>query len=344
VILACTGTLVLTWRRMAPLTVLAISALCFCLYQAVGYRHQDLPFALIVGLYTVSVRKGVVVSAVASAAMVFGAVGADSIRAGVTLDNFDDHLFAYSLALGAACALGYAVQLTQARHELLREQASRLASEHATHEREVLAQEHARIARELHDVVAHQVSVITALAAGAGRVLDTEPGRVHWALNSIEAAGREALTEMRRMLSVLRPNADRALTEPQPGLDRLPDLLARTERAGLPVVLHREGTRPLPAGIDVCAYRIVQEALTNVLKHAGPARAEVSLHYTATDLRLSISDTGRGMAPRPSSGSSGHGLIGMRERAALVGGELTVASGRPSGVVVTARLPIGLAP
>jgi signal transduction histidine kinase len=337
--LAAVGGLSLVWRRSAPMIVLLVSAASFCVYQALDYPHPALPFAVLIALYTVAARSGTLVPAVAGGILVISAVGADVRRKGWPTADYDDALFAYSLSVGAACALGYAVQLSRARTRLLREQAAALASEHAAHEQQVLQLEQARIARELHDVIAHQVSLVTALAAGAKRVFDAEPELARDALNSIEVAGREALTEMRRLLHVLRADTGDVGRVPQPGLEQLPALVAQTATAGLPVQLSVAGLpRPLPAGVDMCAYRIVQEALTNTLKHAGPAKASVRVTYLQTSLELDIRDDGRGMCANP---TVGNGLIGMQERAALLGGWIAVGAGPSGGVEVSVALPTG---
>ncbi len=187
-------------------------------------------------------------------------------------------------------------------------------------------------------MIAHQVCVITALAAGADRLILTEPQRAKQALNSIEAAGRQALTEMRALLRVLRTDPAEAGRAPQPGLTQLPSLVEQMNLAGLPVRLGIEGQpRPLPVSVEVTAYRIVQQALTNTLKHAGPAHAEVLVRYRPQLLELDIHDDGRGM---PADPQTGHGLIGMRERATLAGGCLLVGAGPAGGTRVLAKLPI----
>jgi signal transduction histidine kinase len=241
------------------------------------------------------------------------------------------------MAIGAACALGYAVQLSQARIQLMQAREAWLEAEYAGREQRMLQQEQARIARELHDVIAHQVCVITALAAGADRLIVTEPQRARPVLNAIEASGREALTEMRALLRVLRTDPTEANRAPQPGLAQLPALAEQMKQAGLPVGLSIEGQpRPLPVPVEVNAYRIVQQALTNSLKHAGPAHADVRVRYRPTVLELDICDDGCGLPETP---QAGHGLIGMRERAALVGGCLLVGAGPAGGARVVASLP-----
>jgi signal transduction histidine kinase len=202
--------------------------------------------------------------------------------------------------------------------------------------REAVVEERARIARELHDVVAHNVSMMVVQAGAERRVVDV--GATHEVLETIEQIGRGALTEMRRLVGMLRSDAPDPLT-PQPGLDDLPTLVTQVREAGLPVELHVDGERrTLPAGIELSAYRIVQEALTNALKHAGDARAEVHVRYGRESLELEIVDDGAGGAARAASG--GHGLVGMRERVALYGGRLDAGRRASGGFSVRVLLPI----
>ena len=204
--------------------------------------------------------------------------------------------------------------------------------------REAVVEERARIARELHDAIAHNVSMMVVQAGAERRVLEGERGPTRDVLETIERIGRGALTEMRRLVGMLRSDAGDPLA-PQPGLNDLPTLVTQVREAGLPVALHVDGERrELPVGIELSAYRIVQEALTNALKHAGEAHASVRVHYGADSLELEIVDDGGGAAAPVSSG--GHGLVGMRERVALYGGRLD-AGRRPSGgFAVRVLLPI----
>jgi signal transduction histidine kinase len=199
--------------------------------------------------------------------------------------------------------------------------------------------ERTRIARELHDIVAHAVSLIVVQAGAAEPVVEEDPSFAREALRAIRTTGAGALAEMRRMVVVLREGDEPDLLAPQPGVQALPELLAQARAGGLPATLLVEGTAaPLPAGLDLVVYRIVQEALSNVRKHAAASRAEVRLAYHPDRLCLEISDDGRGEGSGPSAG--GHGLIGMRERATLYGGRLE-ASGVPgSGFTVRAVLPL----
>jgi signal transduction histidine kinase len=204
--------------------------------------------------------------------------------------------------------------------------------------REAVVEERARIARELHDVIAHHVSMIVLQAGAERRVLDGANSSTREVLETVERTGRSALTEMRRLLGMLRADANEPLA-PQPGLTDVPTLVTQLREAGLPVDLQVEGERrELPVGIELSAYRIVQEALTNALKHAGEARASVNIRYRSDSLELEIIDDGTGAAAQVSSG--GHGLVGMRERVALYGGRLD-AGRRPSGgFAVRVLLPI----
>jgi signal transduction histidine kinase len=215
-----------------------------------------------------------------------------------------------------------------------------LEREHEMREKEALAEERARIARELHDLVAHNVSVMVVQAGVERHSLPDDQAATRETLSSIEQAGRQALVEARRLLGVLRRDGEAEGLEPQPSIDQVGTLVEQVERAGLPVTLTVAGDRaPLPAGVDLCAYRIVQEALTNALKHAGPARAEVTLSYAPNGLDVDVRDDGRGNGSTNGDGA-GHGLIGMRERVALYGGTLQTGPVDGGGFHVHAHLPL----
>jgi signal transduction histidine kinase len=205
--------------------------------------------------------------------------------------------------------------------------------------REAVVEERARIARELHDAIAHHVSMMVVQAGAERRVLEPERGGTREVLQTIEQIGRGALTEMRRLVGMLRSDGDEPLA-PQPGLDDIPLLVTQVREAGLPVELHVEGERrELPAGIELSAFRIVQEALTNALKHAGDARATVRVRYGDDSLELEIVDDGAGVAAARASGS-GHGLVGMRERVALYGGRFDASRRAEGGFAVRVLLPV----
>jgi signal transduction histidine kinase len=234
----------------------------------------------------------------------------------------------------------FAVRGRQLKAEALAARAELLEREQALRANEAVAEERARIARELHDLVAHNVSVMV-VQAGAERVaLGDEHASTRAALASIEQSGRQALAEARRLLGVLRRNGDGEGLAPQPSIEHIDVLVEQIERAGLPVHLSIEGERAaLPAGVDLCAYRIVQEGLTNALKHAGPAHAEVLLRYEPLGLEVEVRDDGRGNGSTNGDGA-GHGLIGMRERVALYGGSLATGPGDGGGFEIRAHLPL----
>lgn len=223
----------------------------------------------------------------------------------------------------------------------LRARAARLEAERDALAREAVAEERARIARELHDVVAHSVSVMTVQAGGVRRLLTADQARERAALTAIEETGRRALTEMRRMVSVMRSGGQSAGLEPQPGVATLTNLVNEVREAGLPVTLDLAPTAgSLPAGLDLSVYRIVQEGLTNVMKHAGPAHAWVSVEVQGAGVDVVIEDDGAGTS---GANGEGHGLIGMRERVAVYGGKLETGPRAGGGFRIHARLPIDTA-
>jgi signal transduction histidine kinase len=233
-----------------------------------------------------------------------------------------------------------AVRGRQLRADALAARAELLEREHELRANEAVAEERARIARELHDLVAHNVSVMVVQAGAERHALGPEQESTREALTSIEQAGRQALVEARRLLGMLRRKDDGSELEPQPSVDHIDVLVEQIERAGLPVTLAVEGEQaPLPAGVDLCAYRIVQEGLTNALKHAGPAHAEVVLRYAPRALDVEVRDDGHGPA-RANGDGAGHGLIGMRERVALYGGALEAGARDGGGFAIHAHLPL----
>jgi signal transduction histidine kinase len=248
------------------------------------------------------------------------------------------------VVMGPAWAgIWLAGRLVRAREQdarRLRELAQALERERVEEARLAVAEERTRIARELHDVVAHAMSTIV-LEAGAERVnLDDGQASARKALHSIERTGREALAEMRRLVGVLRTEEDEPELFPQPSLTHLGLLIEQLDRAGLAVELRVVGkAAQLAPGLDISAYRIVQEALTNVLKHGGDARAKVVVTYGDRTLEIEVADDGRGGTPN----GGGHGIVGMRERVALFGGSLEAAGRDGGGFVVRARLPLGKA-
>ena len=248
--------------------------------------------------------------------------------------------------LGGAWLLGRALRGRGQRAAQLEQRAARLEAEQQAQAKAAVAAERARIARELHDVIAHSVSVMVIQAGAAEQLLAQTPQRARGPLLAVQDTGRQTITELRRLLGILRADGQELSLAPQPGLASLDLLLAEMREAGLPVQLRVEGQPgPLPPGVDLAAYRIVQEALTNTLRHAGPAHADVLVRYQQHALELEILDDGRGPGPGPpgrAGGQSGHGLVGMRERVSLYGGTLHTgprAAPAGTGYAVRVRLP-----
>jgi signal transduction histidine kinase len=237
-----------------------------------------------------------------------------------------------------AWAVGFILRERTEQAEAAEIRAIQAEREREAAARVAVAEERARIARELHDIVAHAVSVMV-LQVGAIRhklpaVLEEEKE----ALRGVEQAGRRALTEMRRLLAAMRSEGEEAELVPQPGLDGLDSLLEQVGRAGLPVELHVDGVPvPLPRGIDLSAYRIVQEGLTNALKHARASNADVTFRYRLDELEIEVRDNGQGSS---TSDGLGHGLVGVRERVKIYGGEMTTGTANGGGFVLSTRLPL----
>jgi len=268
-----------------------------------------------------------------------GVAGVAAVIAANVADQFSlgDVLFV-AMILGGAWLAGGAMRYRRERERALRRLTVDLEREREEKARAAVAEERVRIARELHDVVAHAISVIVLQARGGRRSLATDPEETREALDTIEATGSQALAEMRRLLGMLRRDDEQIALAPQPSLRHLDALAAQVREAGLPVDLSVEGEPiALPPGVDLSAYRIVQEALTNALKHAGPATARVLVRYRKDDLELEIADTG--VAAGASDGE-GHGLVGMRERVSLYGGKIEAGPRDGGGFAVRARLPL----
>ncbi len=335
-LLLTAGTLTLTFRRRAPVPVFAVSVTASLAYLALGYRPEPLPLGVLVALYTLAVAWRPLVSGVA--AVVYLGSLLVGMLAGVTPVE-DDQYYTNLVSVVAAVTVGYGVALDRARTSLAEQRADQRAREESSRTRAAVRQEQARIAREVHDIVAHDVSVIVAQAAAARRVQATQPEAAGTALASIEAVGRDALDGLRRMLDLLRTERAPSPRAPQPGLDRLPWLVAQVEQAGLPVDLVVLGeARSLPATLELNAFRIVQEALTNTLKHAGPTRAVVVLDYRDESLEIEVRDGGQGGGR---TSSTGYGLVSMRQRVAMLGGDLETGPAGDAGYRVAASIPVG---
>jgi signal transduction histidine kinase len=308
-------------RRQRPVLVLGFVMAATLAEEAMLHRTMQLPATLAV--YTVAAHCGRDVS--------IRAGGLAILLLFIPLPGFIE--WGPPIPAIAAWVLGDNLRIRRAYLRELEARAERLEREQEESVRRATAEEQARIARELHDVIAHNVSVMVVQAAAADDVFETQPARAREALQAIERTGRAALTELRRLLGGVR------MTEfaPQPGLAGLDVLVEGVRAAGLPVTLEVEGELDdLPAGLDLSAYRIVQEALTNAIKHAGASAAEVRVRRTSDEVELEVVDDG----VAPVSNGRGQGLIGMRERASLLGGEVEAGPKPGGGFRVKAKLPL----
>jgi signal transduction histidine kinase len=335
-------TLPLAARRRFPGTVLAICVASGLAIAALGLPPIVLGLAILVAVYSVAAYGDRWVSLAGLAA---AAVGSAAVQ--LTPGRFQaPTVVSNGLIIGAAWLLGHFVGVRRRYITRLEERTAELERARAELARRAVTEERLGLARELHDVVAHSISMIAVQSGVGAHVADTQPKEAAKALAAIEATSRAALTELRRLLGVLRQDSEpQGSLSPVPGLADLDSLLAEVAKAGLAVKLQVHGTRPpLPAGVDLSAYRIVQEALTNVIKHAGPARAQVVVGYHDRDVTVEILDDGGGAATSTGEGraGTGHGLIGMRERVAAFGGDLEAGPGPDGGFRVAARLPLAV--
>ena len=325
-VLVALGCAPLVVRRRWPIAVLVAVSLTSIASAWVDHS-QDLAFALVVAAYTAAAyvdrERFVRISVpVAVGAAVAGTVIADPHT------NWVEVLVAATFTTGLPMLLG---RISYNRRR-------RIAAEQERAARDAVMQERARIARELHDVVAHAMSVMVVQAGAARRVMDDDPAAAKGAIARIEATGRDGMAEMRRLIGILKEDAAEAERTPQPGLADLDGLLETVRASGVGVELITEGEpRALSSGLDLTAYRVVQEALTNVMKHAGPAHARVLLRWMAVALEIEVADDGRG----PTTPAGGQGLIGMRERVALFGGTLSSGARPGRGFELRATLPFG---
>jgi signal transduction histidine kinase len=335
-------TLPLAARRRFPLAVLATSVASGLAFAALGLPPDILGVAILVAVYSVVAYgdRWVALAGLAVAEAGLAAVQLTPGRTGAVTSVINMGVVAATWLLGqfAHNYRAYAARLEERTAELERAREA-LA-------RRAVVEERLRLARELHDVVAHAMSVIAVQSGVGAHIANTQPKEARRSLAAIEATSRAALEELRRLLGVLRQEDEpQASLAPVPGLADLDSLLGEVAKAGLAVRLQVEGTpSPLPAGVDLSAYRIVQEALTNVVKHAGPARAEVVVGYHDRDVTVEVTDDGRGAAAPAGDGQTrvGHGLIGMRERVAAFGGDLEAGPGPDGGFRVVARLPLAV--
>ncbi len=372
--LVAVACLALAWRRQWPVAVLGISTAAVCIYSLLGYVNGAAMLAPAIAVYSMATLVEVWRAAglaLATLTVLLASTAAANPFGKITGGGF---YLIPGLVIGALLA-GIAVANRRAYVASIQDRAQEDA-------RRQVVEERLRIARELHDVVAHTMATINVQAGSAAHVLPTRPEVAAEALQAIKAASKDGLRELRAILNVLRQADDADPTQPTPGLAQLDTLVAGARRAGLETTLTVTGTAvPLPAAADLAAYRIIQESLTNTIRHAGPATATVSVSYAADEVRISVTDTGLGQpaalargddppnpppfqpvttnppdppdrrsAPRsarPADGAastpatgSGHGLAGMRERAASVGGSVETGPAPGGGFRVAARLPL----
>lgn len=333
-------TLSLAWRRRFPLVVLflAFPALAMSATSSLDARIS-LTAAFMVATYSAGAQtRGR--SALLAAAGVAGLIMLAILRSSAGVEEASDVVLPLTFLAGPWLA-GLAIRERRDRELILEERASILERERGEQARAAVAEERARIAREMHDIVAHAMSVIVLQARGARRMITSDPEAARTALDAIESTSSQALAEMRQMLGLLRDDDD-APRAPDPGLAELDGLVAQLREAGLQVDVSVEGApTELPAGLDRAAYRILQEALTNVLRHASTAQASVAIAYRPEGLELTVHDPG---APDAGRSSDGRGILGMRERAATFGGTLDAGPDAAGGFSVRATLPLSAGP
>ncbi len=369
VVLVVVGFGAIALRRRLPVAVLGVVTLATIVYVVRDYPDNGLPVMALVALYTVaSLRPRPMWVAAVSVYLGLLLISVITHPEELSLGDFVGNVAIF----GIAAVFGDSVRLRRAYTATLEARAADLERNQQTEAQRAVAEERLRIARELHDVVAHAMSVVAVQSGVGAHVIDTDPAEAKRILENVKVTSREALDEMRRLLGVLRqqegdddpaadgaarssavgsaastdlPTGPRPALAPVPGLDGVESLAQGVREAGVPVTVTITGTRAdVPPGVDLCAFRIVQEALTNVLKHAGPARAEVDVDYRPGSVTVVVTDDGRGASADRSpaiggAGGAGHGLLGMRERVAVFGGELTTGHRVGGGFRVAATLP-----
>ena len=345
----------LTVRRRLPVVglLVVLASLFVVLWRSPASDGESIAFVAIflIAHYSVGRWAGGLeawVGVVCVVASICGFAIGDAVDNDVAISDISAGSVGFAVFfVGGPWAAGLAIRLRRQRESELDAENERLRREQEEQAARAVAEERSRIARELHDVVSHAISVTVLQARGARRTLTSDPDGARKALDAIEQTNTAALGDMRRLLAVLRDTEPEGLATdnhaPQPSLAHLEELVAHVRESGVPVEVEVVGTpQDLPPGVDLSAYRIVQEALTNVLKHAAQARARVVLDYSDDALAVTVSDDG---IPGPVYGTEpggGHGLIGIRERVAVVGGDVTAEPGRDGGFEIRAVLPYAL--
>jgi signal transduction histidine kinase len=329
VVLILIGSMSLFWLRTRPIPVLWATVVSTLVYMLMEYAYGPVIFAFVIAVFT-TIRLGHRVAGWSGlAALYIGHVG------GRILLGIDELGVYQTLLVGTMfCVLGFVAELFRAHRDRV------MAAARTRKEEELrrAGEERLRIAQELHDVVAHHISLINVQAATALHLVDRQPERAAPALSAIKDASKDALVELRSIVGILRQSDESAPRQPVTGLDHLDHLVTRTSRAGLEVhrIVHGE-PRPLPTGLDRAAFRIIQESLTNVVRHANASSATVRIQYGEQALVLQIDDDGRSLTGPP---TEGNGIGGMRERATALGGSLTANRTPTGGLRITATLPL----
>jgi signal transduction histidine kinase len=336
-LLAFAATAPLAWRRRVPLV--ATSLVIASLLGLAALGQSDDPVWLFAALLVASYSAGASASRMRALAGLAFLLAFIAVAFALEPERGPGDVLFVAVVFGGVWWLAQMLRLHRSRASDLERETVRLERERDENARRAVAEERAHIARELHDVVAHSVSVMVVQTGAVRRRIAGEHPEDGDLLEEVEQTGRQAMAEMRRLLGLLRSEEDAVALTPQPGIASLPSLVEQLREAGLPVELRIEGDeRPLPPGVDVAAYRIAQEALTNALRHGGGAPARVRVAYGRRRLELAVDDDGPGSAA-PDDGR-GHGLVGMRERVALYGGRFEAGPRPDGGFAVRATLEL----
>jgi signal transduction histidine kinase len=332
----------LSLRRRAPLAMGLVLGVMLVFEESLttAPAHENIVGgvgAILFALFSLGAHaRSLPRSAAGALAVVMGAM-TDVVVEGISGDDFWYWRLIY---MGGAWGAGYALRHRRLQVETLSGHAERLQREQEMRAAAAVAAERRRLARELHDVIAHNVSVMVVQAGAAAAVLDRDPQRARDPLRSIQESGRQAVVELRRLLGILREGDAELDVAVQPSVRRIDGLVEQMRDAGLDVSVRVEGApQPLPTSIDLSAYRIVQEGLTNALKHAGASRVEVTIRYAEDVVELEVADDGHGR--QGGDGAGGHGLVGMRERVTLFGGAFEAGNRQSGGFALRATLPMG---
>jgi signal transduction histidine kinase len=337
VTLSLLQTVPIAFRRRAPLTTFVIIIAAISVYYPLGYEVTDGTLATFIGVYTVAAHEDRGKSFIALALLAFGMTWYWLTR----VEPFDPTTPIWIAILGfLSWGLGEHVRTRQSYTRHVEALAERLEYARELEARQAVWMERARLARELHDVIGHTVNVMVIQAGAGRRTLSSDPKLAESALRTIESTGRGALEELDRLLGILRTEDEGSEMQAEEGLGHLRSLAGRFEDSGLPVEIEIQGDEvALPRSLDHSAYRIIQEALTNTLRHAGKATAHVSVRYRSDQLELEVVDDGHRNG-KPQARSGGRGLLGIRERVAIYGGHLEAGPRPEGGFAVRCRLPL----